>query len=77
MKKGPLGRPRIKLDSKIKTDLKELWFERDRRVERDEDRIDYQMLVFVVLNLPVQLTDWSFCQIINTDVLKLMINMGD
>jgi len=57
LEKTPLGRRRSKLDNKIKTDVTELWFESDRSVERDEDRIDYQMLVFVVLNLPVQFTD--------------------
>jgi len=72
-----LGRPRSKLDNKFKTDFTELWFESDRHVEWDEDRIDCQMLVFVVLNLPVQFTDWTLYQIISTEVLKLMINMGD
>jgi hypothetical protein len=66
-----------KLDNKIKTDLTEVWFESDRLVERDEDRIDCHMLVFVVLNLPVQFTDGSFCQIISTEIVKLMINMND
>jgi hypothetical protein len=54
LEKRPLGRPRSKLHNKIKTDLTQLWFESDGRMKRDEDRIDYQMLVVVVLNLPVQ-----------------------
>jgi len=66
-----------KLDNKIKTGLTEVWFESDRLVERDEDRIDCHMLVFVVLNLPVQFTDGSFYQIISTEIVKLMINMND
>jgi hypothetical protein len=57
LEKRTFERPRSKLGNKIKTYLTELWFESDRRVERDADRIDYQMFVFVVLNLPVQFTD--------------------
>jgi len=46
-------------------------------VERDEDLIDCHMLVFVVLNLPVQFTDGSFYQIISTEIVKLIINVND